>query len=239
MRQITFRHLALALLFASTLMGCGRSETGEVEHDLTPIENAAVSGCFKEHYQDPNTSDYVLPYAIGETFLVSQGNCGKYITHKPECRVLSANGEEISCGDLRYSYDFNMPIGTTIVASREGKVIKAIEIFSDETKTAEETNILSILHQDGTVSSYLHISENGISVELGEQVIQGQPIAISGNSGFTLDFPHLHFHVLSPPFEACDDGIYYGCQTIPVTFRNAYPLNGPLIEGLPYEAKAH
>ncbi len=239
MRESTLNYFVLTLLFSPIFVGCDRIDTGNYEPTLTPIENETVSGCFKEHYQDPKTSEYVLPYEIGEAFRVSQGNCGKYSTHKPMCRVLSINGEEIDCGDLRYSYDFAMPVGTTIVASRGGKVIKAIEQFGNDTQTAEETNILVIMHEDGTVASYLHLSKDGILVDLDDQVTQGQPVALSGNSGFTLDFPHLHLHVLSPPFDACGNGVYHGCQSLPFTFKNAEPMDSPLIESLFYEAKKY
>jgi hypothetical protein len=49
-----------------------------------------------------------------------------------------------------------------------------------------------------------------------DQLVAGQPIALSGNTGNTGGLPHLHFH-LCP----CTDVVR--CGTLPVTFRNADP----------------
>ena len=38
-----------------------------------------------------------------------QGNCGEY-THQSRCTAVNATGETFQCGDLRYAYDFSMPI---------------------------------------------------------------------------------------------------------------------------------
>ena len=207
---------------------------------LTPIPNASVGGCFIERYPNPSASEYILPFNAGKSFLVNQGNCGRFTTHRPICTAIAANGKTINCGDGRYAYDFFMPIGTEILAARSGIVINTEDRFSNSTNAAYETNYVVIQHDDYTIAQYLHLSPNSLRVSYGDTVSQGEPIALSGSSGFTdppgVSNPHLHFDVLKPPFTYCGNGVFSGCRSVPVTFKNAKPLDVPLIEDSTYEA---
>ncbi len=64
-------------------------------------------------YPDWQTSAYVLPYAAGAAFRVSQGNCSP-----------AGQGHR---GSERYGYDFEMTIGTAVHAARAGRVIHVRE----------------------------------------------------------------------------------------------------------------
>ena len=228
------------ILISLTLIGCSGGGGGsDGPSQGTRVPNTSVFGCFLEDYPDPATSEYILPYQIGMSFVMNQGNCGQYITHRPNCTAINSMGQTISCGDLRYSYDFAMPIGIVILAVRGGTVTIIVDGFSNSTNTVDETNQITIEHADGTVATYLHLSPNSLMVNLGDVVQQGDPIALSGSSGFTdpgFSNPHLHLHVLVPPFNTCTAPDFSGCMSIPVTFRNANPLDAPLIEGNIYEA---
>ena len=59
-----------------------------------------------------------------------------------------------------------------------------------------------VLHDDGTLGEYMHLSPSGVEVEPGQRVERGQELALSGNTGFS-STPHLHFQVMT----ATDDGI--------------------------------
>ena len=223
------------LIFSFLLIGCVNGG-GSNNLPLTPIPKATVEGCFVEDYPDPKTSQYILPYEVGESFLVSQGNCGRFGTHLPDCTAVTAAGVTISCGDGRYSYDFSIPIGVKILAARSGTIIETEERFSNSDYGIGQENFIVIKHSDGTVAFYGHLSPRGIFVEVGEDVNQGEVIGLAGNSGYTGNNPHLHFDVVRPPLNNCGDKDYSGCKTIPITFRNAKPLDGPLIEWTTYEA---
>lgn len=86
-----------------------------------------------------------------------------------------------------------MPIGTEIHASRAGKVIKIVQNFDG---IGLDSNYIYIQHDDKTVAMYAHIQKNGSFVKKGETVSQGQPIALSGMVGQTLN-PHLHFVIFN------------------------------------------
>ena len=215
------------------IIGC--SSDYRKDNTQTPIQGASVEGCYLEDYQDTNNSLYILPYEVNQTYSMSQGNCG-WITHRPKCISISPTGVRKLCGDLRYAYDFDIPIGNKIVAARSGVVYDLQEHYSNSDHNNGQENYVSIQHEDGTIASYGHLSPDSVLVEKGENVTQGQVIAIAGNSGYTGGNPHLHFHVLTPPFDKCTAEDYSGCKTIPVVFVNADPLDRPLLEGKEYKA---
>jgi len=151
-------------------------------------------------FPDWHASPYVLPYPVGSSHYVSQANC-------------STGGHR---GPYKYSYDFVMPIGTTVTAARAGVVAEIRMKFRDGQPGEGESNWVKIRHADGTIAAYSHLTEKGALVRIGDPVVAGQPIGLSGNTGNTGGLPHLHFHVC-PCSEPVD------CGTLPVTFRNADP----------------
>ena len=220
------------LILTFAISGCGGGGGGGGGGPQgTPIPNASVGGCFLENYSGPTTSEYVLPYQVGMTFDIIQGNCGR-ITHAPNC---FAGG--FPCGDLRYAYDHDTPIGTVVLAARGGTVIGVADNFPNGTLNGTQTNFINIRHSDGSIGRYLHNSPNTAMVMVGQAVSQGDPIAMSGNSGFTNNFPHIHFDVIASQSATCQVNVNFAsCRTLPITFRNANPLDAPLIEFSSYEA---
>jgi len=169
-------------------------------------------------YPDAQKSLYVLPYETGATYQVFQGNCAP------------PNAPWTHYAKDRHAYDFAMPIGAKIVAARAGTVAFIREQFTDQQHAQEEGNALVILHDDNTVALYGHLTHNGALVELGQRVEQGELIALSGDSGETGNVPHLHFQVY-----ACPD--FDVCESMPMTFRNAFPNPGRLMQGEKYTAE--
>lgn len=194
------RYHALGILISVLAGGCGENGTF--------INNS--SQC--DGYGDPGSSKYILPYAAGERYTVTQGNCGQ-VTHY---------------GQIRFAYDFDTQDGDELIAARSGTVHEVVDSNSDDGGSAwSETNYIYIVHADGTMAAYVHIQQNGAQVAEGDTVTQGDVIALSGNSG-TLT-PHLHFQVYSSATSF---------RTIPVTFRNAGPNPHGLREGRSYAAEA-
>jgi murein DD-endopeptidase MepM/ murein hydrolase activator NlpD len=80
--------------------------------------------------------------------------------------------------------------------------------------------VVRVLHEDGTMALYAHLSWNSIRVVPGERVARGQYLADSGNTGFSTG-PHLHFviqrnrggAIVSVPVE------FAGAAGSPVTLR--------------------
>ncbi len=129
---------------------------------------------------------YCLPYGQLEMHEVNQSYGGS-ASHWPG-------------SDDEYSVDFIMPVGNVVCAARPGLVV-AVRIDSTKSGTSEEfknwANYVVIKHDDGTYARYVHLSPNGSLVKIGQIVQARQPIALSGNTGWT-DGPHLHFEVYVP-----------------------------------------
>ncbi|MBF0378400.1 MAG: M23 family metallopeptidase [Desulfamplus sp.] len=169
------------------------------------------------NYPNFQSSQYILPYVTGDAYPVIQGNCS------PEEYPWT------HYGNLRFAYDFGMPIGTTIIAVRAGTVVFVRDNFTDNDHGKNQGNAIVILHEDGTYSLYAHITNKGSKVRVGQVVKQGETIALSGNSGET-PTPHLHFQL-----NVCGD--FTKCDSMPVSFRNARPSTNRLEQGVVYTAE--
>jgi hypothetical protein len=160
-------------------------------------------------------TDFLLPFG-GEHYCV-QGHRG-FISHF------------VSNADQEYAYDWEFPLGTPILCSKEGHITFAKEDedgsqFMTGNKTANEVHVQ---HFDGSTAQYLHLRENGVT-ELNRglprtvasgppmHVYAGQRLAAAGNVGISM-FAHLHFTVDRPPGlpEANDVG-----NRRPVKFQDA------------------
>ncbi len=169
-------------------------------------------------YPEQSKSMYVVPWKIGEKFRVSQGN-NTELSHRAEW-------------NQEFAYDFALPMGAKIVATRAGTVIHVKDSNKDNTGKPREENSVSIQHSDGTVAQYIHIQHKGALVTHNQLVSQGDEIALSGNSGNS-DGPHLHFHVLEGYCPLHDTS----CKTIPVNFKNTDSPQEGLEENEIYTAR--
>ena len=165
-------------------------------------------------------SDLVMqaPFPASESFPVSQGFQGERTHESP---------------DSEYAIDIAMPVGTPILAARDGIVMDVEEDFNrggdDRDKFGHKANHVRILHDDGTMALYAHLDLASVNVRPGARVRTGQQIARSGNTGFSTG-PHLHFAVQQNT----------GMQLISLPFRfrtatggDAEPREAQLLPGSP------
>ena len=126
--------------------------------------------------------EYDLPYQSKEIFLLSQGYDGA-ISHQNQNAL-----------------DFEMPVGTEVLAAREGIVMEVKQDSNTgctDKSCAKYGNYIKIIHTDGTIAEYYHLKINGSKVNAGDTVQKGQTIALSGNTGWSTG-PHLHFMCYLP-----------------------------------------
>ncbi|CAM4185344.1 M23 family metallopeptidase [Pseudoalteromonas byunsanensis] len=172
-------------------------------------------------FSSEDNSDYVLPYQAGESYKVL---------------VSTGHYSEKNHGVGLYAIDFVMPIGTKIVAARNGEVVSLREIYQDDNGEDLKENYIFIRHDDGTIARYFHLTSQGALVNVGDKVKAGEVIGLSGNTGQS-GGPHLHFDVqkcgpnLPPRYNALPCG-----QTIPITFKNTTPHTCGLSQGENYLA---
>ena len=122
---------------------------------------------------------HVLPFQPRPTarLLHSHGKC-----------IQGNNGASTHRGTLSYGFDFLMDVGSPVLAARKGVVAAAVHHFGEgggDSRFAPRANFVAIRHGDGSYSRYYHLKKNGVLVRVGERVSAGQPIALSGNTGFT------------------------------------------------------
>jgi hypothetical protein len=151
--------------------------------------------------QDDPIGAYRYPWQGGVSHTVGQGNNNPSGSHN---------------GSQAWAFDFSLPAGTQIRAARAGTVEWLQENLTATYNpnqptgpgnmpfpTADEDpagslqnwgNAVRLRHAGGFTSWYFHIQANGVLVNVGDVVTQGQTIALSGNTGQS-SAAHLHFQV--------------------------------------------
>ena len=154
-------------------------------------------------YGDPGAEHaaaarYRMPFGGKQKRVLSQGVGGRF-SHQDEAK---------------YSFDWSMPIGTPILAAREGIVVDVADGYT-KAGTAKaflrEANAITVMHPDRTFATYAHL-DPGAGVREGMQVFAGDVIGFSGNTGYSTG-PHLHFSV----WKAGYDG---RTRTLPIRFHD-------------------
>lgn len=191
------RAVPLFLLFL-TPVGCSGS-TSPPEPRAPRTRAECLTGAV---FAPPAASPYCLPWAEGEGYAVGQSFCSP----------------PPGSHQTRYAYDFMMPEGTEIRNVRAGEVVELREHFADDNRTGGQENMVSLRHDDETISIYMHLRHDGVAVEMGDRVPRGALLGWSGATGDPAGIPHLHFQV-------CLRSGMCSWQTqevtLPVSFRNA------------------
>jgi murein DD-endopeptidase MepM/ murein hydrolase activator NlpD len=190
---------------------------------LSTIPSASLpSKETKEAPVYPAPPGYLLPWAGGEIHTVTQGEDTPF-THN---------------GRAAYAYDFDLNYDT-VVAARAGRVTL---VYAGSNQGgcgpafSGAANYVVIDHGDGTSGLYLHLAYDSTLVHVGDLVRQGQPIAVSGETGLTCSGepgdtspgPHLHFQV-----QQSEQSGAYLTQSRPVTFDD---VKG---DGIPDEGESY
>jgi murein DD-endopeptidase MepM/ murein hydrolase activator NlpD len=155
---------------------------------------------------------FVLPYPVGKEYTCFQGFNTSYSHY----------------GSFTYSVDFDMPIGTLVTAAGKGRVVYVVQNFPNGDLTAGHENVVIVMHDDTTYSRYSHLTTNGSLVKINQQVMPGDSLGLSGNSGDS-NHPHLHFDV-TKTFTGRSD------RTIPFDFKNTIPHPPGMQAGVVYKA---
>lgn len=191
-----------------TLMGIPPQATVKMKVDIPKglqkgdCETAARVGSVVARQE---VSPFRLPFSTSHGVCVGQAPGRILTTH---------------VGSNENAIDFWTATGEQIVAAKDGIVfdlMSSSNVGGPHPKFANMANFITILHADGTLAIYAHLMKDSITVERGDRVKVGQPIAKSGATGFA-GGPHLHFSVGRPVVDVETQKLGDSYQTIPVSF---------------------
>jgi murein DD-endopeptidase MepM/ murein hydrolase activator NlpD len=150
---------------------------------------------------------YRLPYSDGQAYTITQAYGGRLTSHN--------NRENL------YAVDFAMPRGTPVLSARAGVVIDSTLRHAEggyDVRFLDKANTVAIVHEDGTVAEYAHLSQGTEVVRVGQRIAAGELLGYSGNTGYSSG-PHLHFIVSKP---SLNDGKITR-ESVPVSFYSSDP----------------
>ncbi len=199
-RPICLVLICVVILFSG--FSCGGGSSRDI------LTNEYVGVC-----ASASQSPYVLPYAVGTSYVVYQGY--PPFVHPPS---------------FKFALDFTMASRTIVVAARAGTVQFIEQSFEDNDYTTGHENLVVIDHGDGTYARYVHLVKNGALVQRGDSVARGQSVGLSGATGSGVE--HLHFDITT----GCSQR---ECQTIAACFSNTRAHPNGLQRGESYRAEAY
>ncbi|RED53690.1 M23 family metallopeptidase [Aestuariispira insulae] len=106
--------------------------------------------------------------------------------------------------DIRLLDMAAMDKGVSVLAAADGVVrevrdhmpdVSSTLVSYDAVRARGYGNLVTIEHEDGTLTAYAHLKRGSILVKAGERVGRGQKLGDVGLSGLS-EFPHLHFEVV-------------------------------------------
>lgn len=168
--MLSKRHVILIFSITALLLSCATSKD-PLRTQIKQLQKGII--------KEDTSFAYSLPYAYNTAHRLAQGYFSRY-SHKN-----------------RAALDFKMKIGTPVHAARSGVVSRVKEDGLKggwNKKYRTEGNFIIINHADGSRAGYWHLQHNGALVNVGDTVVQGQQMGLSGRTGYAL-FPHLHFLV--------------------------------------------
>jgi hypothetical protein len=166
------------------------------------VDGYVWSGLVQCTVDEAPTDGFFLPLECGTMAKISQGNFGEF-SHQ---------------GQSAYAFDFQLGLGTPLVAIADGTVgftyagTKPGDPCYDGggEECINAANVVTLDHADGTSSIYGHLSE--VLVDKGELVPRGVAVGLSGSTGYSTG-PHAHV----ARQEGCGSG---WCQSIAVSFAD-------------------
>lgn len=125
------------------------------------------------------------------------------------------------------AYDFGMPLASEIVASVSGKVLLAYDKSEEgacDISYWTKANYVVLDNGNGYSTLYLHLLPHSLQVKVGDQVSQGQTLALSGQTGYTCNVaggpgPHLHFQLQT--MGSCDPTVPWWCTSTDASFNDS------------------
>ncbi len=114
------------------------------------------------------------------------------------------------CGAGHCGIDLDGPFGRPLVAVADGVInhVERRELGAD----GRSGRYVRILHDDGTLTSYMHMDKVDPQLQVGDRVIAGQYIGTLGKSA--VEVAHLHFSLEVPKRRGSHDTTFAGTRFV-------------------------
>ena len=207
-----WQYLAAELPFESTLTTLAiRTKSLDPGEYIAVIRDPGGSVSAPMRFVISTGRVYGMPVPSGERPLVTQG----------------PNGSFSHWNRSLHAFDI-VPQGGRYVAAMRSGVAHTHDLGLRQTPRVHSFgNYITIDHGDGEYSHYAHLATAGLLVRDGEHVEAGQPLAVVGNSGYTLGAGggyHVHVHVTQSPA--------ISAQSIPFSFGQERATAAPMAASL-------
>ncbi len=108
-------------------------------------------------------------------------------------KVLDAPGPRADAG-TKFAVDFAMsPEGQQVCAACDGVVEFVKKDEREETEREADCNRIVVRREDGTLAEYVHLQKDAVFFDVGERVVAGDVIALSGTAEKPQHGPRLRF----------------------------------------------
>jgi murein DD-endopeptidase MepM/ murein hydrolase activator NlpD len=176
----------------------------------------------------PRTDAVVLDSPLaGEWFVLNGGRSVLLNGHSPnesnavDYQRLGANGRTHTGGAGAPLSDY-AGFGQPVLAPTDGRIVEVTDGYADTPPGTNGDHANNLVVDIGG-SRYVvlaHLKQNSVTVQVGDDVRRGQPLAAVGNSGHTNE-PHLHAQIQDSP-----TGRENADHTYPMVFRNVHITRG-------------
>lgn len=141
---------SLLLIFLTIIVASCSVSSNPLRTEIKKLQKGSL--------KDDTSFIYQLPFEAGKKRLIVQGYFGAF-SHKE-----------------RAALDFKMPRGTKVLAARDGVVIRLREDGDKgglKSEYRQYGNFVVLQHADNSRSGYWHLQKEGVLVNVGDTVKQG------------------------------------------------------------------
>ena len=176
----------------------------------------------------PRTDAMVLDAPLaGEWFVLNGGRSVLLNGHSPnegnavDFQRFGPNGRTHTGGGDAPLTDYP-GFGMPVLAPADGRIIEVTDGYADTPPgtNGDHANNLVVDIGGGRYVVLAHLKQGSVTVQVGDVVRRGQPLAAVGNTGHTNE-PHLHLQIQDSPTGKEDAD-----RTYPMAFRNVHITRG-------------
>ena len=136
----------------------------------------------------------------------------------------------VKCGAGHCGTDLEGPIGLRVVAVTAGTIFQIDR--SRDGADGRSGRYVRIEHDDGAITSYMHLNTIAEGIEIGVRVEEGQQIGTLGRTGIHQAQPHVHFSLELPKVP----GMHAREETLRYVDAAPFLVRATLIEEQPVTA---